>query len=67
LAGASPEAPLRGFTLKGVGLRDTSPTMLEPHAVPSGGDWALVRKTPFFKPFIYTINDQFPTTGSGQT
>lgn len=43
VSGASKDAPLRGFTLRGVGLRDTSPTMLEPHAVPSGGDWALER------------------------
>eukprot|EP01051_Picozoa_sp_SAG22_P004435 SAG22_NODE_237_length_14221_cov_37.207832_12_plen_270_part_00 len=35
-AGRSPCLPTAG-------LRDTAPTMLEPHGVPSGGDWALER------------------------
>jgi hypothetical protein len=43
VSGASMAAPIVNFTLKGVGLRDTAPTMLEPHGVPSGGDWALER------------------------
>ena len=33
--------PIQDFTLKSVGLRDTAPTMLEPHAVPSGGNLNL--------------------------
>jgi hypothetical protein len=36
ITGISKEEPLTGFLLKSVGLRDTAPTMLEPHAVPSG-------------------------------
>jgi hypothetical protein len=43
VSGASMAAPIVNFTLRGVGLRDTAPTMLEPHGVPSGGDWALER------------------------
>ncbi len=31
------------LTLSGLGFRDTAPTMLQPHGVPSGGDWALER------------------------
>ena len=43
VTGASPSSPLQDFKLQGIGLRDTAPTMLEPHGVPSGGDWALER------------------------
>jgi hypothetical protein len=31
------QQPLKGLTIKGIGFRDTAPTYLEPHAVPSGG------------------------------
>jgi hypothetical protein len=37
------EAPNVDLTLSGIGFRDTAPTFLEPHGVPSGGDWALER------------------------
>jgi len=41
--GTSQDHPIVNLTLRGIGFRDTSPTMLEPHGVPSGGDWALER------------------------
>eukprot|EP01048_Picozoa_sp_COSAG05_P011406 COSAG05_NODE_1072_length_5963_cov_9.550477_4_plen_182_part_00 len=34
ITGASQDAPLTGFSLRSIGLRDTAPTMLEPHGVP---------------------------------
>ena len=40
---ASQETPITGLTVHGVGFRDTMPTYMEPHGVPSGGDWALER------------------------
>ena len=43
VSGASMAQPIRDFSLTSIGLRDTAPTMLEPHGVPSGGDWALER------------------------
>ena len=33
VSGASMEQPIKGFSLTSVGLRDTAPTMLEPHGV----------------------------------
>jgi len=36
-------APVRGLRVLGLGFRDTAHTMLEPHGVPSGGDWSLER------------------------
>jgi len=42
-ANASQGAPLRDFTLSNVGFKDTAPTFMEPHAIPSGGDWSLER------------------------
>jgi hypothetical protein len=41
-------APVANLTLSGLGFRDTAPTMLEPHGVPSGGDWALERLASVF-------------------
>ena len=38
VSGRSMAEPIKNFKLLGIGLRDTAPTMLEPHAVPSGGD-----------------------------
>ena len=43
VAGSSKDAPVKGLTLRGLGFRDTAPTYMEPHGVPSGGDWALER------------------------
>jgi hypothetical protein len=36
-------APVVGVTFAGLGLRDTAYSYLEPHGMPSGGDWALRR------------------------
>ncbi len=41
---ASQSAPVKNVTLSGLGFRDAAPTYMEPHAVPSGGDWALERR-----------------------
>eukprot|EP01063_Lacrimia_lanifica_P034369 TRINITY_DN6337_c0_g3_i1.p1 TRINITY_DN6337_c0_g3~~TRINITY_DN6337_c0_g3_i1.p1 ORF type:complete len:833 (+),score=239.87 TRINITY_DN6337_c0_g3_i1:54-2552(+) len=35
--------PVKNVTIQGVTIRDTAMTVLEPHGVPSGGDWALER------------------------
>lgn len=39
----SPASPVVGVTLAGIGLRDTAYQYMEPHGMPSGGDWALRR------------------------
>ena len=39
----SQSSPVKGLTLRGIGLRDTAYTYLDPHGMPSGGDWALQR------------------------
>merc|ERR1719266_521512 len=46
--GDSQKNPIKGLTIRGIGFRDTAPTMLEPHGVPSGGDWALERTATLF-------------------
>eukprot|EP00755_Sulcionema_specki_P009472 Sspe_Gene.43788::Locus_21396_Transcript_1_1_Confidence_1.000_Length_2624::g.43788::m.43788 len=43
VTGESKTAPAKAVTVKGLGFRDTAPTMMEPHGVPSGGDWSLER------------------------
>ena len=35
--------PVRNITVTGVGFRDARATYMDPHGVPSGGDWALQR------------------------
>lgn len=35
--------PIKDVSFKGVGFRDTAYTYLDPHGMPSGGDWALER------------------------
>eukprot|EP01116_Phalansterium_solitarium_P015500 TRINITY_DN3430_c0_g1_i14.p1 TRINITY_DN3430_c0_g1~~TRINITY_DN3430_c0_g1_i14.p1 ORF type:complete len:713 (-),score=258.61 TRINITY_DN3430_c0_g1_i14:400-2538(-) len=35
--------PVVGLSLIGVGLRDTRYTYMDPHGIPSGGDWTLAR------------------------
>ena len=42
------EAPVRGVTISGLGLRDAVASYLLPHGVPSGGDWALQRSAAVF-------------------
>ena len=39
----SASTPVLGVSFVGVGFRDTRPTFMDPHSVPSGGDWALQR------------------------
>eukprot|EP00937_MAST-01D_sp_MAST-1D-sp2_P001006 g1006.t1 len=41
--GSSMAKPAKDITIRGLGFRDTAPTYMEPHGVPSGGDWALER------------------------
>jgi len=43
ITGESQQAPVQNVSLRGIGFRDTKDTMLEPHGVPSGGDWSLER------------------------
>jgi len=45
---ASQADPVRGISVKGIGFRDTAATYLDPHGVPSGGDWALQRSAAVF-------------------
>ena len=35
--------PVKDVTIRGLHLRDTQITYLDPHGMPSGGDWALDR------------------------
>ncbi len=40
---ATQSMPVKDLAIIGLGFRDTAPTFMETHAVPSGGDWALER------------------------
>ena len=40
---ATQSMPVKDVAIIGLGFRDTAPTFMETHAVPSGGDWALER------------------------
>ena len=44
----SQTSPVVDVTISNVGFRDGAPTYMEPHAVPSGGDWALERRAALF-------------------
>jgi len=46
--GNSQKNPIEQLSIRGLGFRDTAPTMMEPHGVPSGGDWALERTASLF-------------------
>ena len=35
--------PVKGVSLLGLGFRDTAYTYMDPHSIPSGGDWTLER------------------------
>ena len=37
------DKPVMGISFRGVGFRDAAYTYMEPHGIPSGGDWALQR------------------------
>ena len=41
-------APVRGVSISGLGLRDTAYTFMDPHGIPSGGDWTLERSAVVF-------------------
>jgi len=38
-----PENPMRGVTVNGISFLGTPMTLMDPHGVPSRGDWALQR------------------------
>ena len=40
--------PVIGFKLLGIGVRDAAITYMEPHSIPSGGDWGLQRMAAVF-------------------
>ena len=48
VTGASPAAPIADVSLVGLGLRDTAYTYMDPHSIPSGGDWTLERSAVVF-------------------
>ena len=37
------EKPVKNQEIRGMQLKDTQYTYLDPHGMPSGGDWALVK------------------------
>ena len=42
------EKPVKGLAFKGVMFKDTAYTYMDPHGMPSGGDWALERMGALF-------------------
>ena len=40
--------PVEDITIRGVNFRDTAYTYMDPHGMPSGGDWALERMGALF-------------------
>merc|ERR1712130_1093443 len=44
----SMKEPVRNVWFKGIGFKDTQITYLDPHEMPSGGDWALQRSGALF-------------------
>jgi hypothetical protein len=40
--------PVVGVTIQGLGFRDTAYTYMDPHSIPSGGDWTLERSAVVF-------------------
>ena len=45
---ASQDKPAKDITIRGVNFRDTAYTYLDPHGMPSGGDWGLQRMGALF-------------------
>eukprot|EP00052_Salpingoeca_macrocollata_P019021 m.157013 g.157013 ORF g.157013 m.157013 type:complete len:921 (+) comp20843_c1_seq1:32-2794(+) len=45
---ASQQDPIKGVSIKGLTFRDGAATFLDPHGMPSGGDWALQRTALLF-------------------
>ena len=48
ITGTSQAAPAHDITLTGLGFRDTAYTYMDPHSIPSGGDWTLERSAVVF-------------------
>jgi hypothetical protein len=44
----SAAAPVANVSFLGIGFRDSRYTFMDPHAVPSGGDWALARSAALY-------------------
>ena len=62
ITGASPASPTVGVTISGLGLRDTAYTYMDPHSIPSGGDWTHERSAVVFienATGIYIANNVF--------
>eukprot|EP01084_Bolivina_argentea_P066972 122073_1 len=38
------DKPVKGITIQGITMRDTPYTYMDPHGLPSGGDWAIQRQ-----------------------
>lgn len=51
---ATQKTPAKGITIRGVQFRDTAYTYMDPHGMPSGGDWGLQRSGALF--FEGTMN-----------
>ena len=47
-ATSSQATPIKGLSIRGINFRDTAYTYLDPHGMPSGGDWALERTGALF-------------------
>jgi hypothetical protein len=45
---APPLHAVSNITIRGIGFRDSAPSFLEPHGIPSGGDWSLQRSAAVF-------------------
>jgi len=50
------QTPVKDVTIQGVTMRDTRITYLDPHGMPSGGDWALQRSGAVFMQGVENIN-----------
>ena len=48
VTGVSQSQPIRDITITGLGIRDTAYTYMDPHSIPSGGDWTLERSAVVF-------------------
>ena len=42
------QSPVQDISISGIGLRDTAYTYMDPHGIPSGGDWTLERSAVVF-------------------
>eukprot|EP00051_Salpingoeca_urceolata_P008274 m.104752 g.104752 ORF g.104752 m.104752 type:complete len:485 (+) comp15664_c0_seq1:1096-2550(+) len=66
ITGSSQQSPVKNVSLRGFGIRDTAWTMMQPHGVPSGGDWALERMgAVFFENTFGVVVDGLEATRLG--